>query len=141
MSAANAYVPKPEGLHLELHRRAVATGVLHLQRCSGCGAFRHPPRYYCPRCFSPSWEAVPSAGRGTVYSFTVTHRSFDPAWVDETPHATIAVELAEGPRVIGALRGAEPSAVRLGQPVMVTVEARGDDFAFLWVELEEEPAT
>lgn len=141
MSEGKKYVPAPEGLHLELHRRAVATGLLHLQKCSDCGAFRHPPRYYCPQCFSPAWDMVASAGTGTVYTFTVTHRSFDPGWAAETPHVTVAVELDEGPRVIAALQGADPASVRLGQPVRVVVDPRGDDFAFLWAELEERPAT
>lgn len=128
------YVPVPEGLNLDLHRAAVSTGRLHVQRCCDCGAFRHPPRYYCASCFSPDWELVPSQEGGTVHSLTVTYRSFDPGWVAEAPYATVSVELDEGPRVIGAFRGDDATAVRIGQRVRVRVEARGDDFAFVWVE-------
>lgn len=137
MSTHGKYVPVPEGLNLELHRAAVGTGRLHLQRCSACGAFRHPPRYYCASCSSSEWELVPSEERGIVHSLTVTHRSFDPGWAAETPHATVSVELDEGPRVIGAFRGAEPTAVRIGQRVRVTVEPRGEEFAFVWVEADD----
>ena len=134
MSAEARYVPSPEGLNLELHRAAVAAGRLHLQRCSDCGVYRHPPRYYCAACGSPGYEMVPSEERGTVHSLVVTHRSFDPGWAPDAPHATVAVELDEGPRVIGALRGDDPHTVRIGDRVRVSVEPRGDDFAFVWVD-------
>ena len=137
MSTDGRYVPAPEGLNLEMHRAAVATGTLHVQRCAACGAFRHPPRYYCAACASPHWELVPSGERGVVHALVVTHRSFDPAWADDVPHATVAVELDEGPRVIGALREADPTAARIGLRVRVTVEPRGEDFSFLWVEPDD----
>lgn len=134
MSADARYVPRPEALNLELHRAAVATGRLHLQRCTDCGAYRHPPRYYCAACASPGYELVPSGERGVVHSLVVTHRSFDPGWAGDVPHVTVAVELDEGPRVIGALRSAGPGALAIGDRVHVSVEPRGDDFAFVWVE-------
>ena len=130
----STFVPAPEGLTLEFHRRAAATGTLHLQRCRACAAFRHPPRYYCPACFSGEWDLVPSTERGVVYSFVVSHRSVDPAWAEQVPFATVAVELDEGPRVLGALRGLDPAALDLGQRMRVLVEPKGEEFAFLWVE-------
>ncbi|MEW6474272.1 MAG: OB-fold domain-containing protein [Actinomycetota bacterium] len=134
MSSPGKYLPSLEGLNLEFHRRAVETGRLHLQRCADCGVFCHPPRYYCLACSSPDRELVPSSERGSVHSFTVSHRTFDPGWAEETPYATVVVELDEGPRVIGALRGLDPSALELGRRVRVEVERRGEEFAFLWVE-------
>lgn len=134
MSGAARYVPVPDGLHAEFYRVAASTGRLHLQRCRDCGIFRHPPRHYCPSCSSPAWDFVASSERGSVYSFTVTHRSFDPAWADETPFVTVAVELEEGPRVLGAARGLDPQTVQLGQPVRIEVEPHSEEFAFFWVE-------
>lgn len=136
MTGGQKYVPTPEGLNLELHRTAVASGRLHLQRCGDCGLFRHPPRYYCAACSSATWELVPSSERGFVHSLVVTHRSFDPGWAPEVPHATASVELDEGPRVLGAWRG-DATSIRIGQRVRVSVEPRGDDFAFVWVEPEQ----
>ena len=127
-------VPRLDDLALAWHRRAATTGRLHLQRCTRCGTLHHPPRYYCDACSSPGWELVPAAERGSVHSFTITHRSFDPAWADQVPYATVVVELDEGPRVVGALRGLEPASLQLEQRVRIRVEARGVDVAFLWVE-------
>src|SRR5438093_13360111 len=104
---ARKYIPQPEGLNLEYHRMS-AGGTLHLQQCDDCGAFRHPPRYYCPRCSSAQWSWTPSPGHGRVYSWVVTHFTVDRGWVEDVPYATVAVELDEGPRLVCALRGLEP---------------------------------
>ena len=130
-TSARKYVPQPEGLNLEFFRHAV-DGTLHIQRCDQCAHFRHPPRYYCPRCGSPRYSYVPSTGRGTVYSWVTTHFTVDQGWLADVPYTTVVVELDEGPRLVGALRGID--AVRLGLPVVLVGEPRGEDFVFFWVE-------
>ena len=132
--AAKKYVPSPEGINLEFHRGAIETGMLHVQRCSACGTWRHPPRWYCPACHSPDWRFEAVSGRGTVYSLAVNHFTVDRAWIDEVPFVTAVVELEEGPRIVGAVRGLDADEVRIGLSVVVTPEARGDSFAFLWVD-------
>jgi uncharacterized OB-fold protein len=127
-------VPKPEGINLEFHRPAVETGMLHVQRCTSCGAWRHPPRWYCPSCHSEDWAFEPVSGRGHIYSMAINHFTVDPGWADEVPFVTAVVELEEGPRIVGAVRGIEPDRIDLGLAVVVTPEARGEDFAFLWVD-------
>ncbi|NNF68490.1 MAG: Zn-ribbon domain-containing OB-fold protein [Acidimicrobiia bacterium] len=137
--ATKKYIPKPEGLPLELHRVCVETGVLHIQRCQDCGQLRHPPRWYCPHCHSKQYELAPVSGEGTIYSTVINHYTVDLGWADEVPYTSAVVELAEGPRVIGHLRGVEPGGARLGSAVRVVVEPRGQDFAFLSVEMLPEP--
>jgi uncharacterized OB-fold protein len=129
------YIPKPEGLGLEFHRACVSTGVLHLQRCRDCEEFRHPPRWYCPHCHAKSYDFVPVSGEGTIYSMVVNHSTVDRGWADEVPYTTAVVQLEEGPRVVGHLRDVEPGGATLGQAVQVVVEPRGEDFAFLGVDL------
>lgn len=134
MVASKKYVPKPEGLHLEFHERCASTGVLHLQRCLSCGEHRHTPRRYCPSCHSKEYEFAPVTGTGLVYSLVVNHFTVDPGWVDEVPYTLAVVELDEGPRIVGSLRSDDPHAVSVGDQVLVTVEPRGADVAYLWVE-------
>ena len=129
------YVPQPDGLNLELHTRAVASGLLHIQRCVDCGQSRQPPRYYCQDCFSHNYDFVPVSGVGSIYSIAINHFTIDRAWIEELPYITAVVELAEGPRVVGALRNVEPGGVALGDAVTVSVEPRGENFAFIWVDL------
>ncbi|MGZ0214746.1 MAG: Zn-ribbon domain-containing OB-fold protein [Acidimicrobiales bacterium] len=128
------YIPNPEGLNLELHLKAVETGLLHIQRCLSCDKARQPPRYYCSACFSSEYEFVPVSGEGFMYSFAINHFTVDRAWIEEVPYVTAVVQLVEGPRVVGALRNAEPQDVNLGDPVLVSVEPRGEEFAFIWVD-------
>lgn len=137
MATAKKYVPKPEGLNLDFHHACLATGLLNLQRCLDCGEHRHPPRWYCPKCHSKRYEFAPVSGRGEVYSMAINHFTVDPGWVDEAPYVTAVVQLDEGPRVVGSLRGVAPDDVSLGRRVEVSVEARGEDFAFLVVSLAD----
>jgi len=95
---------------------------LLIQRCRSCGASQHYPRGVCGHCWSTdlAWER--SAGRGTVYTFTVTHRSQAPGFKDDLPYVLSYVELAEGVQVLTNLVDCDPSRVRIGMPVEITFE-------------------
>ena len=129
------YVPQPEGLNLEFHLACLQAGLLCLQRCSDCEQFRHPQRWYCPSCHSRNYDFAAVSGSGRIYSMAVNHFTVDRGWVDELPYITAVVELDEGPRVVGSLRDVQPGEASLGQPVHVSVEPRGEEFAYLWVDL------
>lgn len=96
------YVPETERLNREFFQ-ACASGALHLQRCDGCETFRHPPRYYCPRCFSGDWSWQPISGIGQVASWVTTHLSIDRAWALEAPPSA-APSRARRSMTIGAWR-------------------------------------
>lgn len=136
MSAGEKVIPRPDELHADLYRRIVETGQVHVQHCTACGQYAHPPRYYCSRCFSPALEFAPVSGQGTVYSHTVSHMSAEPAWKQEVPYVTVVVELDEGPRLVGSGRLDDPSSIRIGQRAQIKAERRTDDFAFLTVEVD-----
>jgi uncharacterized OB-fold protein len=130
---ARKYNPATEDLNQEFFLQC-AVGALHLQRCSDCGVWRHPPRYYCPSCFSDIWAWEPSTGAGTVASWVTTHYTVDRGWVDEVPYTNVVVQLDEGPRLLGALRGMEFDDLELGMDVVIVGETKRDDFVFFWVE-------
>lgn len=134
MATKGKQIPRPDELDLELYQHIVRSGQPYVQRCTRCHTPSHPPRRYCPSCFSPDYEFVPVSGGGTVYSFTVSHYSVEPAWQDELPYVTVVVELDEGPRLVGAGRGFEIGNIQIGSRVRVVPESKTDDFAFLWVE-------
>ena len=123
-------MPPPDGLHAEFFAQA-ADGRLHLQRCSECGVFRHPPAYYCAECGSDSCAWTPSDGTGSLFSWTVSYRPYDTAWKDDLPWVTAILELDEGPRLVGWLRGIDPAELVLGQRLAVQPEPVSDDFTFL----------
>ncbi|WP_020498710.1 Zn-ribbon domain-containing OB-fold protein [Sciscionella marina] len=138
---ANKVIPEPDDLNLELFQAIVSSGHLCIQKCRNCGHYSHPPRMYCPRCFSGDYSYERVSGTGTVYSYTLSQHSAEPAWKDELPFLTVVVELDQGPRVVGAAKIDEPTAVRLGQRVRVVPETRTDDFAYLTVVFESEQAS
>ena len=119
--------PRPvlEGATGEFYAHC-ARGELRFQRCSTCGAWRHPPRVLCAVCGSPRWGWERSSGRGQVFSWTVVHQATHPAFAPMVPYAVLVVETDEGVRIVSNLQGVSPEAVRLGLPVAVAFE-RVDD--------------
>jgi uncharacterized protein len=101
---------------------ALARHELYVQRCRDCGTVRFPPRAVCTSCMSSATEWLRCSGRGTVYSFTVTHQNQAPGFREELPYVLAIVELAEGPRVMTNLVGGAPDAVRIGMAVEVVFD-------------------
>ena len=60
-----------------------------------------------------------ASGRGTVYSFTVTHQNQSPGFREELPYVLAIVELEEGPRIMTNIVGCDPDMLRIGMPVVV----------------------
>ena len=104
----------------------LARGQLLIQRCKSCGSFRHYPRPVCPACWSMDHEWVAASGQGTVHSWTVAHHPFHLGFKAESPYVLLTVDLAEGVRAMGQLRGLDPAALRLGLPVEVDFVREGE---------------
>jgi uncharacterized OB-fold protein len=98
---------------------ALARHELYVQRCGACGTVRLPPRATCTACLSPSIEWVRASGRGTVYSFTVTHQNQSPGFRERLPYVLAVVELEERVRLVTNVVGCPVDAVRIGMPVEV----------------------
>ena len=92
---------------------------LLVQRCGSCGALRHPPGPMCPRCLALEWDTVEAGGRGTVYSWVLSHHPTEP---DAEPRIVVLVDLEEGVRLVANLQGVTASEVRTGMAVSVCFE-------------------
>lgn len=98
---------------------AAREGRLLLQRCDACGHVQHHPRPFCLSCRrTDALGWIEASGRGVVHSFTVVHRS--PREDLEAPYVVALVDLAEGPRLLTWLVGADVGSWRCDQPVQVT---------------------
>ena len=95
---------------------------LLLQRCTSCTNFQYYPRGCCANCYSFDLEWVKSAGKGTVYTYTLTYRTSDPTFRGRTPYALAYVELDEGVRMLTNIVECDPQSVKIGMPVEVTFE-------------------
>lgn len=113
-------LPIMVGLTADFHAH-LAKGELQLQQCSDCKTFRHLPRYMCPSCHSDKWTWQRVSGEGEVFSWTTTMRPLHPAFV-ELPMTIVTVTLAEGPRLLGIIKGVAAEDMRVGMPVVVEPE-------------------
>lgn len=92
---------------------------LVVQRCTGCGAHRFPPRELCSGCLSTEGTWVEVSGRGEIFSYNVMHQIYHPAFAAAVPYAVVVVKLAEGPKMISNLVDCPVSEIRIGAPVEV----------------------
>jgi uncharacterized OB-fold protein len=95
---------------------------LYVQGCGDCGTLRHYPRALCPACLSDRTEWQRCSGKGTVYTFTVTHQNQAAGFRDALPYVMAYVELEEGVHLLTNIVGCAPDAVRIGMPVEVVFE-------------------
>lgn len=101
----------------------LAKGLLTIQRCTECNAFRHPPVPMCPQCHSLAWEPREVTGTGTLVTYTVIHHPVVPPFVDG--YLVGLVELAEGVRIVTNLEIQE-SRVEIGMQLQVIPQRYGD---------------
>lgn len=78
---------------------SIGQGQIKLQRCRVTGTFFYPPGPVCPESlgFDVEWAVI--CGKGKILSWTVFHRQYLPAY--PAPHLVVAVQLEEGPIMIG----------------------------------------
>jgi uncharacterized OB-fold protein len=108
-------VPTPETQHFW---DGAARGELLLQRCRACDSTYFPPQPFCPSCASDDIEIVRASGRGSLYSYVITHRAA-PGF--DAPYVIAVVELDEGPRLLTNLVDVAPEPEQL--PLDLAVEA------------------
>jgi uncharacterized OB-fold protein/acyl dehydratase len=82
------------------------------------GGLQHPPVPALGQDPAEPIDYVVSSGRGTVFSFVVHHAPKVPGRT--LPFVIALVELEEGVRMLGELRGAAPDSVQIGMPVQAT---------------------
>jgi uncharacterized protein len=103
---------------------ACQRGELLVQQCEACGERFFVPEAICPACRAGEWQWRPSTGTGTIYSYTVVHRSFR----DDLPppYVVAAIELDEGWSMMSNIVGCSPDDVHIGMRVQV-VFTQGSD--------------
>jgi uncharacterized protein len=90
---------------------------LRIQRRAD-GGLQHPPVPAVWQDKSAPIDYVVASGKGTVYSFVVHHAPKVPGRT--LPFVIALVELEEGVRMLGELRGTDPAQVKIGMPVRAT---------------------
>lgn len=76
---------------------------LEVQACNACGRRRFPVTPSCPYCAHPDAHWEEPTGLGTVYSFVVVHRTFDPAFEEDVPYTVATIDLDGGGRMVARM--------------------------------------
>jgi len=71
------------------------------------------------------WRAA--SGRGRLWSWTVMHQNYLPAYADEIPYPVGLIQLDEGPLVVSLLRG-DVAALECDTPMKVVFEKVDDEW-------------
>lgn len=93
-------------------------GELVVAKCGACSTYRMPPSPFCPACRTQEivWEE--SAGRGTLYSYTITYQALVPGLAESVPYAPAVVRLDDAPVLLpGLLVEMDSDDIRIGMPL------------------------
>ena len=82
----------------------------------------------CAKCGSPEFSWERSSGKGTLFSWTVTHQALHPAFAADIPFVAAVVELEEGVRMATRLIECDRDSLKLDLPLELKFEPIGDDF-------------
>ena len=94
------------------------------QQCSNCGTVVWHPRAHCTGCVQGDLQWHVSAGKGTVYSYSVVRQSYHPFFRNLVPYAVAYIDLAEGLRFLTNVVGVDDplTEVHIGQSVELVWE-------------------
>jgi uncharacterized OB-fold protein/acyl dehydratase len=110
---------------------------LRIQRLED-GSLQHPPVPALWQDKAAPIDYVVAGGKGTVFSFVVHHAPKVPGRT--LPFVIALVELDEGVRLLGELRGVDPAEVRIGMPVSTTyIDFPAGDAGPAWTLYAWEP--
>ena len=106
--------------------RAAAEGRLEVQRCTACGAHRHPPTEGCYRCRSLDWEWDTLPGTGRIFTYTWVVQALHPAIESAAPYNVTVVEVdgteGEAVRLVTNVVDATEDTLRVGATVTLACD-------------------
>lgn len=100
---------------------------LVIQKCSSCESLQFYPRPYCISCLSDEMDWVEVSGRGTIYTYTINHRSPNSYMQDKVPYVVAIIELEEGIRMMANIIDSVLDKVEIGAHVHVVFENINED--------------
>ena len=109
----------------DFYWQGLAAGELRVRVCDSCGRAAAPPMPGCAHCGHAHGHVAVASGDAALYSWTVCHVAFDPAFADDVPYVVGVVDLPEGARLVARLEDVEPARLRNGLPLRVRWPAEG----------------
>lgn len=106
---------------------ATADSRFLIQRCRACTSAQFYPKATCTTCGSSALDWEPASGQATLHTYTIARRATHPKFDGTEPYVVAIVELAEGPRVTGNVVDCPVGEVRIGMPLELSWDEKGDD--------------
>jgi uncharacterized OB-fold protein len=103
---------------IEQFYKHILQGKLMGCKCKKCGKIHLPPRPLCDRCYSKDfeWVELPQNGRLLTYTvICVAPKQFQ----EMAPYAVGIVELENGIKIPGMIRGVAIEQIRVGMPLTI----------------------
>ena len=122
--ASTRPLPKLNELDTGEFWQATANKEFRYQQCANCDTIVWHPRAHCTGCVDGDLRWKVSAGKGTIYSFSVVRLSYHPFFRTKVPYAVADVDLDEGPRFLTNVTGINDplTDVHVGQSVELAWE-------------------
>ena len=104
----------------------LAEKKLMASRCKKCQELYLPPHPICSKCHGNDMEWVKMKGKGRLAAFTAVavgpSFTIEEGYDRDNPYLVGVVELEEGPKVSGRIRGLDarkPEGIKVGTPLTV----------------------
>ncbi len=103
---------------VEQFYKHVNKGKLLGGKCKNCGKLSLPPRPICDDCFSKEIEWVPVSTRGRLLTYTIIYVA-PTQFQSMAPYAVGIVELQDGPKIPGMIRGVALEEIKVGMDLEI----------------------
>lgn len=97
----------------------ILQGKLMGSKCRKCGKVHLPPRPLCNDCYSDEFDWVELSPYGTLLTYTVIYVA-PPQFQGMAPYAVGIVQLENGLKIPGMIRGLTPEQLKVG--LMLTID-------------------
>jgi len=103
---------------IEQFYKHMLQGKLMAGKCKKCRKVQLPPRPMCDNCFSKEFEWIEIPQKGKLLTYTVIHVA--PTQFQEmAPYAVGIVQLENGLRIPGMIRGVALEQMEVGMPLTI----------------------
>ncbi len=103
-----------------------SVGELRYQYCKKCVRAQFPPSARCRTCHRSKIEWKRSGLKGTLHSFSLVHRAPTKAFAADVPYYVGLVDMNEGFRIMTNVQATSDRRIKIGAPVEIIFENRGD---------------
>jgi uncharacterized OB-fold protein len=90
-------------------------------KCNECGTVLLPPKPMCTKCLSTNLKWIELEGAGKLLTYTIIHIAPE-QFQSIIPYSVGIIELKNGLRLPGMIRGVDPKEIRVGMNLKIDFE-------------------